>query len=102
MIDRNQVIAALMTGLPVYIIAERLGCTARHIRRIRNEEKYMDDFEPRRDLKWGQKSEHLEWAWYREQGASYRNIANRFCVSHEHVRKTLKELDAQHIKTLKK
>lgn len=100
-IDKTQVRTALLHGLPPQLIAERLGCSRRHIRRIRKDEG-LEDFTPVINIQWGRggaNGEHMDWAWWKQkEGKSYRQIAYRYCVSHEHVRQTLNELNAQHIK----
>lgn len=84
-IDRNQVREARLHGLPNSLIAKRLGCSQRHVRRINSD---LSDISTTQIA--GTDMEHILWLQYqRGRGYSIRRIAWCFCLSHEHVRQVL-------------
>lgn len=86
-INHQRVRTARLHGLPSAIIAKRLGCSARQVRRIckdlthSNDQLFIDT-----ELEW------TLWANYKKMyNYSIRRIAFCFCLSHEHIRQVLIE-----------
>ncbi len=85
-LNHQQVRTARKHGLSVKLIAERLGCSERQIRRICEDVTLSATYE----CSWlGTEFEYVVWMGYRNNGHSYRQIGHIFCLSHEHIRQTL-------------
>lgn len=84
-IDRHQVREARLHGLPNKVIAQRIGCSERQVRRINQDLQHASTSRIA-----GTAMEHLLWMQYKNgRDYSIRQIAFAFCVSHEHVRQML-------------
>lgn len=90
-IDHSRVRCARLHGLPNSLIAERLNCSERQVRRINQDLK--DNFI---DPMCGTKEEWFSYLTYKKSYRySLRKVAYAFCVSHEHVRKQLEYLNQE-------
>lgn len=56
--DNDRIEAMLTWGAPVRIVAERLGCSQRHVRRVRQERSLSHNTDPM----WGTEWERT-WVW---------------------------------------
>lgn len=91
-IDHAQVRGARIRGLKPSIIAQRLGCSERTVRRICQDlpaNLFISDlvntpYEPQL------------WQAMRREGKSYRDIGRVYCLSHEHIRMHLAQSNIQH------
>lgn len=84
-IDHSRVRCARLHGLPNSLIAERLNCSKRQVRRINQD---LNDVAV--DELTGTEQEWISWkALKTTEGYSIRRIAFCFCMSHEHVRQIL-------------
>lgn len=73
------------TGCSIAIIAQRLGITERHARRLTEGQNIIINKTIGTDQEW-----RLWEGWYRVH-LSYRKVAWRFGVSHEAIRKALQQ-----------
>ena len=92
-IDHTQVRRARLHGLPNSLIAERLNCSERQVRRINQD---LSDVAINKLA--GTEQEWMIWKGLkRSENYSIRRIAFCHCMSHEHVRQIL----MQHITEFK-
>lgn len=86
-IDHTQVYGARIRGLKPSVIAKRLGCSERTVRRICDDlpkDLFISDM-VETDQEW------TLWLSLKLQGKSYREIGRLYCLSHEHIRQVLNE-----------
>lgn len=82
-IDAAQVVAMARTNCPVRVIADRLDCSERQVRRILQAHDVLPMENPLIDTD----DEPLLWTFYRTTGGeSYREIGYRFGLSYETIR----------------
>ncbi len=86
-IDLDRVRALAGQHLPASVAAERLGCTPRHYRRLCDRLGLRTYRDPNPLV--GTDREWMLWDIDRRAGLSYRRIAYRYGLSHEHVRSVL-------------
>lgn len=84
-VPKNQVVTAAESGLPASVIAERLECSAGHVRRLLRAE----GVEATPNALAGTPEEWRLWQHYRDLGESYGTVAYRFCVSRQAVQQRL-------------
>ena len=86
-IDHARVLAMARAGFGSSLIAKRLGCSARQVRRII---KKNDVNAPPNSLL-GSPDEHLVWQMWRESGESVSRIAFKTGYSRQHMHRLLSE-----------
>jgi len=95
MTDRDRIADAVRTGLPDEIIAERLECSCRTVRRIRNR-RGLEHSPNKNPAIWGSKSEWLLWRmWHEQMDESLAKVAHRFCRTRQAISQGLRKLAAQ-------
>jgi len=71
-VDTDQIEAMLELGAPTNVVADRLGCSARHVRRIRSERDVAHDELWCWDTEW---ERHFVWGALADIGMSNARIA---------------------------
>jgi len=95
MTDHDRIAAAVRTGLPDEVIADRLECSRRTIRRVRSK-RDLERNENKNPAIWGTKSEWLLWQmWHEKMDATLQQVAHRFCRTRQAIHQGLQKLDAQ-------
>jgi predicted transcriptional regulator len=94
-VDTDRVVAMLELGAPTSLIADRLGCTARHVRRIRAAE----DVDHEECWAWGTEWERdLIWSPLLEVGLSPSRVAHHVGRTPQAVHQWRKEERARTVK----
>ena len=86
-LDTTRVCLMARSGVPMAVIAERLGVSTRHVRRIL--EAYDVKIPP--NLLIGTPDEYLVWSLYRKAGESVAEVAYRFGFSRQHIHRLLNQ-----------
>ena len=95
MTDHDRIAAAVRTGLPDEVIADRLECSPRTVRRVRTD-RDLERNENKNPKIWGTKSEwHLWRMWHKQMDASLAEVAHRFCRTRQAIHQGLQKLAAQ-------
>jgi len=93
MIDHDRIATAVRVGLPDEVIAERMDCSRRTVRRVRSD-RGLERNENRNPDIWGSRSEWALWCiWHDRFGASKAQIARGFCRTRQAVHRGLRRLD---------
>lgn len=94
MANHDRIAAAVHTGLPDEVIAERLDCSRRTVRRVRAA-RDLERNENKNPRIWGSKSEWLLWRmWHDRWDHSLGDVAYRYCRTRQSVRQGLQRLAA--------
>ncbi len=95
MTNHDRIAAAVRTGLPDEVIAERLECSRRTVRRVRRK-RDLERNENKNPAIWGTRSEWLLWRmWHRDVGESLVEVSHRFCRTRQAIHQGLRKLEAQ-------
>jgi hypothetical protein len=96
MTDHDQIaLAVRIGGLPDRVVADRLDCSRRTVRRVRND-RGLERNEPADAPIWGTAAEWRLWRmWHQRFGASKAQIARAFCRTRQAVAQGLQRLQAQ-------
>ena len=93
MTDHDRIATAVRVGLPDEVIAERLACSRRTVRRVRAE-RDLERNENKNPTIWGSRSEWTLWRmWHQRFGASKAQIARAFCRTRQAVHCGLRRLE---------
>jgi transposase len=94
MTDHDQIaLAVRIGGLPDRVVADRLGCSRRTVRRVRNE-RNLERNEPADAPIWGTAAEWRLWRFW-AQRVPKAQVARIFCRSRQAIAQGLQRLQEQ-------